>query len=96
MGIYFEPRVVGLHGHLISGSNPVGLVCPGGWQHALSGRLCGVFIKCEESGGNEILHFSIPAGEPSVERFQKPSGSRGHIAVSHPASLNFPKIVDPH
>lgn len=73
--------MAGLHGHLISGSNPVGLVCPGGWQQALSGWLCGVFIKCEESGGNETLHLSIPAGERSVrgevsETFRKPGAYR--------------------
>lgn len=84
MGIYFEPCVAGLYGHLISGSNPVGLVCPGGWQRALSGWSYGVFITCEESGGNEIFHFSIPAGEPSVKRFQKPSEAAGVPLFSTP------------
>lgn len=58
MDIYFEPSVAGLHEHLISGSNPVGLVCPGGWQQALSDWSCGIFIKCEECGGNQTLLYS--------------------------------------
>lgn len=52
MEIYFELSVAGLRGHLISGMNPVGLVCPGSWRWALSGWSGGVFIKREESGGN--------------------------------------------
>lgn len=50
MDIYFELSVARLQGRLISVSNPVGLVCPGGWQHALSDWSCGVFIKCESGG----------------------------------------------
>lgn len=47
--------MAGLHGHLISRSNPVGLVCPGVRQQALPDWSCGVFIKCEECGGKETL-----------------------------------------
>lgn len=77
MDIYFEPSVAGLHGHLISGSNPVGLVCPGGWQQALSDWLCGIFIKCEECGGNKTLLYSCR--KASGGEVSEISGKRGSV-----------------
>lgn len=93
MGIYFEPSVAWLHGRLISGSNPVGPVCPGGWQQALSAWSCGVFIKCEElevTRHSTSLFLQESGGRKGSETFRKPA------AYSYPASSNFLQIVDPH
>lgn len=77
--------MAGLPGRLISGSNIVGLVCPGGWQRALSGGSCGIFIKCEESGGKETCQPLLRlVGAPVVERFQNPSRGRGSIVFPTP------------
>lgn len=57
-----------------------------GSKHALVA--CVIFIKCEESGGNETPSFSIPVGVPLVEKFQKPSGSQGS-RVFLPCFLKF-------
>lgn len=78
--------MAGLHGHLISRSNPVGLVCPGVRQQALPDWSCGIFIKREECGGNETLLNSCrrASGREVSDTFRK----QGSVVIL-PCFLEF-------